>query len=120
MKDFVAKGGTVLVEPAGGDEAFAAGATDFLQSAYGVGSIRRLTPAAAVYNVAAVPDGKIDAVRYSDQDVQTRSGTERPRAPGRDAERSARDFLQPGGHFQRRAGGLPEHGGLRVRPRQRR
>ncbi len=64
MKDFVAKGGTVLVEPAGGDEAFAAGATDFLQSAYGVGSIRRLTPAAAVYNVAAVPDGKIDAVRY--------------------------------------------------------
>ena len=64
LKDFVAKGGTMLVDAAGGDETFAASATDCLQSVYGLGAVRRLTPSATVYNVMAVPDGKIDLVKY--------------------------------------------------------
>ena len=61
LADYVRAGGTVLLDAAGGSEAFAGSAAVLLERLFGEDSLRRLPSAAAVYDL---PGMKIGTVKY--------------------------------------------------------
>lgn len=61
LADYVRAGGTVLIDAAGGSEAFAASAAGLLERLFGKDSLRRLASSAAVYDL---PGMKIGSVKY--------------------------------------------------------
>lgn len=62
IKKFVERGGTLLIDAAGGSTEFADSASKMLGEMFGPLSLQRLKPDAAIYNL---PEMKIDAVRYT-------------------------------------------------------
>lgn len=64
IKRFVSQGGLLLVEAAGGNEEFAESARKVIEDIYGVDALRRPNSNFELFNVDALPDGKIDKVKY--------------------------------------------------------
>jgi hypothetical protein len=62
IKKFVERGGTLLIDAAGGSTEFANSASKMLGEMFGPSSLQRLKPDAAIYNLSEM---KIDAVRYT-------------------------------------------------------
>jgi hypothetical protein len=73
LKAFVEGGGTLLVDPAGGDEAFADSARQTLSKLFG--QLRSLAPSAEVYRLPGYP---IDKVSYRRKTRVMLGGTRRP------------------------------------------
>ncbi len=73
LKAFVEGGGTLLVDPAGGDEAFADSARDLLNKQFG--RLRPLAPSAEVYHL---PGHQIDKVSYRRKTRVMLGGSRRP------------------------------------------
>ena len=76
LADYVRAGGTVLVDAAGGSEAFAASAAALLERLFGKDSLQRLASTAAVYDL---PDMKIGSVRYRRAAKERFAADKRPR-----------------------------------------
>ncbi len=76
LADYVRAGGTVLIDAAGGSEAFAASAAELLERLFEEGSLRRLPSAAAVYNL---PGMRIGSVKYRRAAGDRFGGDNRPR-----------------------------------------
>jgi hypothetical protein len=62
IKKFVAGGGTLLIDAAGGSRRFAESATKMLGEMFGPSALRRIPPEATIYNM---PDMRIEEVRYT-------------------------------------------------------
>ena len=77
IKGFVAGGGTVLFDAAGGDERFSQAAWNDIENIYGGGSLHKVALTSPLYN-ADIPDGKIETVRYRTKTAKRNSGKKTP------------------------------------------
>ena len=64
IQAFVAKGGTIVIDAAGGDEKFADSAVALLEDLFGEDALEPLPANSPIYNVASVADGKIGKLRF--------------------------------------------------------
>jgi len=64
LKEFVAKGGTLIVDAAGGDSEFATAAEELLKSTFPAAAKGLDEPLKPAHPIYAAPDGKVAAVQY--------------------------------------------------------